>query len=157
MRRRALLCVVGATAFAGCSGRLDDSLDTTDAETATQIETTADSDTTESETTTDPQTTTEVEPALELASHELVRTGEGSDDELAVVVGTVRNPTDRTVTAVTVSVTFEDAHGAILDRTSARVSELSPGRSWSFELVYPGTGEDASAVANYALTVTTDD
>lgn len=141
MRRRALLSIVGTTALAGCGGRLGGE--------KTRTETTA--------TTTDSTTTADGAPSLELERDELVRSNEGSTNELAVVTGTVRNSSDETVPEATVTATFEDADGAALDRASASTSELSPGRSWSFELVYPGTGEDARAVADYALAVETGD
>lgn len=135
MRRRALLCIVGSTALAGCGGQLDD--ETTEPNTATPADAT---------------TTTDGSP-LDLASHDLVRSNEESASELATVTGTVRNPTDEPVAKATVTATFEDADGETLDRASADTTDLSAGRSWSFELVYPGTGEDARAVADYALTV----
>jgi len=144
MRRRALLCAVGASALAGCGGRLGDDGDATDDGTE---------DGTDTETTTRATTTAAPDPALELGDHELVRSNEGSESELASAVGTVRNPTEQTVPEATVTATFLDADGEALDRASASVSELSPGGSWSFELVYPGTGEDARAVADYELAV----
>ncbi|WP_157971646.1 FxLYD domain-containing protein [Halorussus litoreus] len=157
MRRRALLCAVGATALAGCGGRLGD--DGTDSETTTDSGTVTNSQTTTSGATTaetTPETTTE-EPPLELTDHELVRSEEGSASELATVTGSVRNPTDETVAAATVTATFEGSDGAVLDRASADASDLSPGQTWSFELVYPGTGEDARAVADYSLAVEIED
>jgi hypothetical protein len=147
MRRRALLSIVGTTALAGCGGRLGGE--------KTRTETTG--TTTGTTTATDSTTTSDGAPSLELESDELVRSNEGSANELAAVSGTVRNPSDETVSEATVTATFEDADGAALDRASASTSELSPGRSWSFELVYPGTGEDARAVADYALAVETGD
>jgi hypothetical protein len=150
MRRRALLCAVGASALAGCGGRLGDDGDATD-------------DGTEDETETDPETTTRAtttaapDPALELGDHELVRSNEGSESELASVTGTVRNPTDQTIPEATVIATFLDADGEARDRATASVSDLSPGGSWSFELVYPGSGEDARAVADYELALEASD
>jgi len=148
MRRRALLCAVGASALAGCGGRLGDDGDATDDGTE---------DGTDPETTTRATTTAAPDPALELGDHELVRSNEGSESELASVTGTVRNPTERTVPEATVTATFLDADGGALDRATASVSDLSPGGSWSFELVYPGTGEDARAVADYELAVEAND
>ncbi|NHN59937.1 MULTISPECIES: FxLYD domain-containing protein [Halorussus] len=143
MRRRALLGVVGATALAGCGGRLGG--DPTDADSPTESQTT------------DRTTTADPAPRLELASGELVRSNEGSESELARVTGTVRNVSEETVPEATVTATFEDADGESLDRASANTSDLSPDRTWSFELVYPGTGEDARAVADYSLAVETGD
>ncbi|WP_435176138.1 FxLYD domain-containing protein [Halorussus sp. AFM4] len=145
MRRRALLGVVGATALAGCGGRLGG--DPTDSESPTESQTT---DAT-------PTATTDPAPRLELASSELVRSNEGSESELARVTGTVRNVSEKTVPEATVTATFEDADGEPLDSATANASDLSPGRTWSFELVYPGTGEDARAVADYSLAVETGD
>ena len=143
MRRRALLGVVGATALAGCGGRLGGDPTDTDSPTESQ--------------TTDETTTTDPAPRLELASSELVRSNEGSESELARVTGTVRNASDETVPEATVTATFEDADGEPLDRASANTSDLSPGQTWSFELVYPGTGEDARAVEDYSLAVESGD
>ncbi|WP_135806712.1 FxLYD domain-containing protein [Halorussus marinus] len=143
MRRRALLCAVGASALAGCGGRLGDDGDATEVETETDTQTTAST------------TTAAPEPALELENDDLVRSNEGSESELARVVGTLHNPTEETVAEATVTATFEDEDGEALDAANASVSELSPGGSWSFELVYPATGEDARAVADYELTVET--
>jgi len=150
MRRRALLCAVGASALAGCGGRLGDDGDATDDGAETETET-------ETETATETTTTAAPEPTLKLGDHELARSNEGSESELASVVGTVRNPTEETVPEATVTATFLDADGEALDRASASVSDLSPGGSWSFELVYPGTGEDARAVEDYRLAVEASD
>lgn len=143
MRRRALLCTIGATALAGCGGRLDGSTDDT-----------ATSSTTATETPDESTTRAGADPALELVDHELVRTNAGSAGELASVVGTVRNPTEETVAEAVATATFEDAAGAVLGRATADVADLGPGRTWSFELVYPGTG-DAAEVADYSLAVET--
>ena len=148
MRRRALLCAVGATALGGCGGRLTgDSTDPTDPTDANPETTTLTSET----------TTENAGSSLEVTNQRLVRPDEGLASELATVVGTVRNPTERTFAEVTAAATFEDADGGALDRTSATVSEFSPAQSWSFELVYPGAGEDARAVADYALVVEASD
>lgn len=143
MRRRALLAVVGSAALAGCGGRSDDP----------GTETTTDAETTTSAT----ETTDAADPTLDVADHELVRSNEGSASELATVVGTVRNPTDETVAEATVTATFESGDGERLDAASADVSDLSAGGSWSFELVYPASGEEARAVADYALDVSVGD
>ena len=144
MRRRTLLSVVVATALAGCGGRLGDDA-TTPPEPATDAEPTTD------------ETTTARRPTLELIAADLVRSNEGSASELATVTGTVRNLTDETVAEVTATATFEDGDGEPLDRATASASDLSPGREWSFELVYPGTGDDARAVADYSLDVAAGD
>lgn len=141
MRRRALLCVVGSAALAGCGGRLGDDAPTNDE--------------TDRPETPEATTTTEPEPRLELVSHELARSNEGSASELATVVGTARNTADEPIREATVTAAFEDTDGETLDRASASVSDVSPGQSWSFEVVYPGTGEDARAVADYGLAVET--
>ncbi|WP_135829873.1 FxLYD domain-containing protein [Halorussus halobius] len=141
MRRRALLAVVGSAALAGCGGR-SDGPSTPETETTTDAETTARAT----------ETTVTDDPALEVGDHELVRSNEGSASELASVVGTVRNSTDETVAEATATATFEGG-GETLDSASADVSDLAPGGSWSFELVFPGSGEDARAVTDYALDV----
>jgi len=151
MRRRALLAVVGSAALAGCGGRSDGTA-TSDAETTT--ETTAPATQSTAPAT---ETTATDDPALDVAEHELVRSNEGSASELATVVGTVHNPTDETVAEATVTATFESDDGARLDTASADVSDLSAGGSWSFELVYPASGEAARAVADYALDVSVGD
>jgi len=146
MRRRALLAVVGSAALAGCGGRSDDPANP-ETETTTESRTTAPAT----------ETTASDDPALDVADHELVRSNEGSASELATVVGTVRNPADGPVAEATVTATFESGEGERLDTASADVSGLSAGGSWSFELVYPGSGEDARAVADYALDVSVGD
>lgn len=145
MRRRALLCAA-ATVLAGCGGSVDETADTTARTTRSTDATTA-------------RTTTErpAERPLELAEHELVRTNEGSADELAIVVGTVRNDGDPTVEDVVVTATFRDDDGATLDTASAELDEFAPGEAWTFELTYPGVGDAAREVADYSLTVVLED
>lgn len=139
MHRRALLSSIGALALAGCSGSPDGTT-TTD----TPTDTTAEEPTV---------TTRRDESVLELLEHELVRSNEGSASELATVTGTVRNPSDESVAEPTVTAAFRNADGETLTRASASAPDLSAGTTWSFEVVYPGTGEDARTVAGYRLTV----
>ena len=147
MKRRALLSVIGMTTLAGCSRLLGNDTPSeptpspgpnpTDSQTASVTATTSVSN----------------ESPLKLIRHDLIRSNEGSTSELAAVTGTVHNPTDRTIPEATITARFKDANGAVLDQTSVSASDLSPAQSWSFELVYPGTGEDARTVTDYALTV----
>lgn len=146
MRRRALLCTIGTTVLAGCGGRLDGPTET---ETPDPSPATTEADAATERTT----SRTDAERALRLADEELARRNEGTSGELATVVGSVVNAADETFAEVTATATFADADGGVLDRATADVADLSPGRSWSFELVYPGTGEDAREVADYALAV----
>jgi len=147
MRRRALLSLLGATVLAGCGGNTspDDST-TTDATGST---------TTSTGQTTD--TTTTTAPAVELVEHELKRRNAGSESELAVVVGTVRNDGTAPLEAVTVEATFLDEDGTALDSSTAEVADLAAGSTWTFELTYSGVGEDARAVADYELATETDE
>lgn len=140
MYRRALLSLLGALPLAGCGGRLDETSPTyTDTSTdTTSVEPTA--------------TTHRDESALELVEHELVRSNRGSTSEFATVTGTVHNPRDEPVTDPTLTATFQNADGETLDRASTSTPNLSAGATWSVELVYPGTGDDARAVADYTLT-----
>ena len=146
MKRRALLSVIGMTTLAGCSRYLGN-------DTPPEPTTSPDPNPTDSQTASAATTTVSNESPLELASHDLIRSNEESASELAAVTGTVHNPTEKTIPEATVTALFKDANGAVLDQTGVSASDLSPTQSWSFELVYPGTGEDARAVTDYALTV----
>lgn len=140
MRRRALLSIAGVVASSGCGGHLGN--DPTNVTTLTHSKKT---------------TTIRNGSPLEVIAHDLARLNEGSKDELATVTGTVRNPTDETITEATVTATFKDAHGAVLERTSASASDLSPGESWTFQLVHPAAGEEAHDVADYEIVVNVTD
>lgn len=137
MRRRALLSIVSVVGLSGCNGRLG---------TDQPVETTR--------TQTKQTTTRQNESSLAVVRHDLVRLNEGSTNELATVTGVVRNPTDETIPEATVSVTFEAADGTVLERASASASDLTPGGSWTFQLVHPATGEAARKVSDYEVAVT---
>ncbi len=139
MNRRALLSLIGALSLAGCGGRSDDTTPTETSPTRTQEITTA--------------TTRQDEPALELVEHELTRSNEGSESELVIVSGTVRNAGDELVTGPVVTATFQQADGETLGSATTDAPELSADATWSFEVVYPHTGEDARTIADYTLTV----
>lgn len=147
MRRRALLSVLGATVLAGCGGNTTPDDSTTNGTT----------DTTSTSTTPTTDTTTTAEPSAELVEHELTRQNAGSADELVAVVGTVRNDGDASLDEVVVEAAFLDGDGTALDNSTADIADLAAGSTWTFELTYPGAGEDARAVADYELTVGTND
>ena len=146
MRRRALLSLFGATVLAGCGGNTSPDGSTTNA--------TTDSGTSSTGQTTD--TTTTTAPAVELVEHELTRQNAGAESELVAVTGTVRNDGSAPFEAVTVEATFLDEDGTALDSSTAEVTDLAAGSRWTFELTYPGVGEDARAVADYELATKTD-
>lgn len=149
MRRRALLrtaTAATATVLAGCGGTGDESRRTDETRRTTgtrrsSVET----------------PTTDAESPLELDDHELVRSNVGTPDELAKVVGTVANRGESTVETVVVAARFLGEDGTALDDSRADVADFAPGETWSFELTYPGVGEDARRVADYAVDVETDE
>lgn len=144
MHRRALLCTLGSVSIAGCADR-SKSPDRSRPPTGT-------GGTETPMAATDARATT-TPSAVELVTHELNREKKGTPDEFVLVTGTAENRTDEAVEDVFVRAVFEDDEGTILGRSEADVTSLAPGRTWTFELIFPGVGDAARAVTDYALTV----
>ncbi|WP_435118660.1 FxLYD domain-containing protein [Halolamina sp. C58] len=143
MRRRALLArtalLTTAAGLAGCSSVGDGSDSPTDSPTASPTPTPSTIQTPES-------------GSLAVVEHTLSRSNEGSENELVAVEATIENgrsePADVTATA-----RFFDDEGAVLDESEASTTDLPTGGRWSVELLYPGSGEETRAVADYRLVI----
>lgn len=150
MRRRALLArtalLTTATGLAGCSG-LGGETDTpspTDSPTATDRPTPT------------PTPSTVQTPdggSLEVVEHALDRSDEGSESEIVALDAVVENTGDSAVTGVRIVARFLDDEGTLLDESEAGTERLAAGGRWEVELLYPGSGEDARAVADYRVSV----
>ncbi|MFD1568264.1 FxLYD domain-containing protein [Halolamina litorea] len=163
MRRRALLArtallTTPLTALAGCSAFGGDGTDTpTDApsESATDEPTASPSPSpspTPSPTAT-PAAARAPGDALTVAEHTLVRSNEGSDSELVGIDVVVENTSDAAVTNVDVLAEFRDDEGTLLGQAEADTARIGAGGRWSVELLFPGSGADARAVADYQVVV----
>jgi hypothetical protein len=153
MRRRALLAaariaVTGSlVALAGCSGQSDDETEqfsTDESPTPTP---------TPSATPTPSTIQTPPDESLRVVDHALERRNQDTENELAVVTGTVENTGETAVEDVRATAQFRDDASAMLGTATARNTELGAGSRWELELVYDGSGADARAVADYRLVV----
>ena len=148
MRRRALLArtalLTTAAGLAGCTDAGDGTAAPTESPTASPTPT--------------PSTVeTPAGDALAVVDHELTRSNEGSDSELVSVDAVIENERESAVTDVRAVARFFDEAGDVLDRSEAHTSRLAAGGRWEVELVFPGSGDDARAVAEYQLIVERDD
>jgi hypothetical protein len=148
MRRRALLArtalLTTAVGLAGCSG-LGDGTDTpsptgspTDRPTPTP---------------TPSSVQTPESGSLSVVEHALSRSNEGSESEVVALDAVVENTGESAVTGVRIVARFLDEDGTLLDESEARNDRLSAGGRWEVELLYPGSGEEARAVADYRVHV----
>jgi hypothetical protein len=48
---------------------------------------------------------------------------------------------------------FLDEDGTLLESSLDNVNDLGSGMKWQFEIRFPGSGEDASAVSEYEIAV----
>ena len=124
-RRELLGAVMGVSALAGCNGRLDD----------------------------DPPETDTPDGRVELVEHGLVRRNVGSDEELAVIEGTVRI-NEPGLEYIELRAEFYDTEGELLDTTLERIQELEEGKQ-EFTVEYPRQGEAATEVETYDISVST--
>lgn len=155
MRRRALLTAARTAlltaplaALAGCSGFGPDATDSpTDPPTESP---------TPSPTPT-PATIQTPDDALAVVEHSFERSDEGSDSETVAVDAVVENTSESAITGVRALARFFDADGTLLDESSARADRIGAGGRWEVELLFPGSGDDAAAVADYRLVVERDD
>lgn len=124
MDRRRFLSVVGSVAVAGCNDGPPDE-DGTDTP----------------------------DDRVELVDHYLVRVDVGSDEERAIVEGSVRIR-DPDLQYIELRVLFYDVEGEQLDSTNERIRELKAGLQ-RFAVEYPHRGEAARAVDDYEITIQT--
>ncbi|NHX37328.1 MULTISPECIES: FxLYD domain-containing protein [Halolamina] len=88
-----------------------------------------------------------------MVEHELSRSNEGSDGELVAVDAVIENGGESAVTDVRAVARFVDDDGELLDENEARADRIAAGGRWEVELVSPGNGADARAVADYWFVV----
>lgn len=125
--RRNYLAVAGvAVASAGCLDRLSEEPDDEDEEPADVV----------------------------LFDHQLVREAEGSDDELAAVVGSGAVVGDRELSLVEIRAEFFDDEGDLLGSTVEVVEDVSES-PWTYRIEFAHRGERAAAIAAYGLEVVT--
>lgn len=148
MRRRALLArtalLTTAAGLAGCTSFGDGTASPTDSPT-------------DSPTPTPSTVRTPDSASVAVVEHELTRSNEGSESELVTVDAVIENAAESAVSDLRAVARFFDENGEPLDESEARTSRLAAGGRWEVELVYPGSGADASAVAEYRLVVERDD
>lgn len=126
MYRRELLCAVaGSCALAGCNG----------------------------EPSGPPANDETPDGRVELVEHSLVRRDVGSEDERAVIEGTVRI-SEPDLEYVELRAEFYDVEGELLDTTLERIRELEKGKQ-EFTVEYPRRGESAAEVEEYDIVVAT--
>ena len=156
MRRRALLAAAGTSLVAGCSTRLTGRPDD-GTETGTTPTDDAENQNRAARTDAPSPTTAAATPTLtasvEVVERELTRRGAGTDSELVSVAGTLRNVGPPT--ALTLVAEFYDDEGASVGTGRAELDALGGGASWAFQIVFPGTGDAAAAVAECRLSVET--
>lgn len=90
---------------------------------------------------------------LNILDHEMVRENAGSMSESVKVVGTAENVSSDTLGYAEVKAKFYDENDALLESFLDNVNDLGAGEKWSFEIQYPGIGEDAGKVASYKIGV----
>lgn len=93
------------------------------------------------------------EDRVELVAHYLVRIDVGTEEERAIVEGTVRIK-EPDIQYIELRVQFYDADGEQLDSTNERIQELEEGTQ-GFAVEYPRRGEDARAVDDYDIEIQT--
>ncbi|MEF8859225.1 MAG: FxLYD domain-containing protein [Halolamina sp.] len=153
MRRRALLsaariAVTGSlVALAGCSDQPDDGTERSPTDESPT------SSPTPSPTPTPSTIHTPEGGSLRVAEHALERRNEDTENELAVVTGTVENTGETAAEDVQATARFLDDSSAVLGKATARNTELGAGSRWELELVYDESGADAQAVVDYRLVV----
>jgi len=150
MRRRALLArtalLTTAAGLAGCSGVGDGTDSPPDRSTPTESPTP----------TATPAPSTIRTPengSLAVVDHALSRSKEGSEDELVTVEATIENTGESAAVGVTAVARFLDEKGTLLEESEASTDRLAAGGQWAVELLFPGSGEAAGAVADYRLLV----
>ena len=157
MRRRALLSAARTAllttplaALAGCSGFGSGGTDSPTARSPTESPTA-------SPTPTPAAVQTPDDAPLTVSKHAMERSNEDGDSEIVAVDAVIRNTSDTAVTDVRVVARFFDGDGASLDQSSARADRLAADGRWEVELLFPGSGDDARAVADYRILVERDD
>jgi len=148
MRRRALLArtalLTTAAGLAGCAGLGDGNDPSTDPPTDSP---------TASPTPTPSTVQTPESGSLAAVEHTLSRSNEGSENELVAVETTIENAGESAAVGVTAVARFLDADGTLLEESEASTDRLGAGGRWSVELLYPGSGEETRAVADYRLVI----
>lgn len=94
--------------------------------------------------------------ALEILEHELVRENQGSRSEKVTVEGRAENTSDRQLSYVEVRARFYNEQGDQIETSLDNTNDLDAGQTWAFEIMFPGFGEDARAVADYDIGVGTE-
>lgn len=95
--------------------------------------------------------TSDSDKKLDILDHELVREDEGSMGESVKVAGMAENVSGGNLGYAEVKAKFYDENEALLESFLDNVNDLGDGEKWSFEIQYPGIGEDAQEVASYKV------
>ncbi|MFC7071655.1 FxLYD domain-containing protein [Halovenus rubra] len=173
LNRRRLLAVLGTTAsslaLAGCSG--DDGSDveektspsdsgddssgtsTSDSGDGSSGTSTSDSGDGSSETSTsDSGGDSDVSSdKIEVLSHELVRKYEGEMSESVVIEGKAKNVSDDELSYAQVVVEFYKGD-TLAETFLDNINNWSAGKTWAFEVAYPGGfGEEAAEITDYEI------
>lgn len=101
----------------------------------------------------DPDSEPTPDDRAEIADHELVREGAGTDEETVAIEGTVRIH-EEGLQHVELRGRFFDSEGEPLDTTFERLQEIEVGTQ-PFEIQYPEIGPAAAAVDGYEIEITT--
>jgi hypothetical protein len=101
----------------------------------------------------DDSSTSESDNDLEILEHQLLRENEGARSERVSVEGSAENTSDGQLSYAEVRARFLDEDGTLLESSLDNVNDLGSGMKWQFEIRFPGSGEDASAVSEYEIAV----
>lgn len=96
-----------------------------------------------------------VEDDIELLEHELVFEDEGTDFASVSIEGRARNNSDENLGYVEIRGRFYNAQGDLLDSMIDNINDFGAGQTWSFEIQFPGIGDDANEVDDYDVAVGT--
>jgi len=99
----------------------------------------------------DNSSTSEPDGDIKILEHQLVRENEGTNSETVSVEGSAENTSDEQLSYAEVRARFLDEDGTLLESSLDNVNDLGPGMKWQFEIIFPGFGEDATAVSEYEI------
>ncbi|RKS81531.1 hypothetical protein BDK61_0817 [Haloarcula quadrata] len=87
---------------------------------------------------------------VELLNHEMVRENEGKMSETVKVVGEAENVSGGELSYAEVEVKFYEGD-TLAESFMDNINGWSAGETWSFEVQYPGMGDDAAAIDDYEI------
>ncbi|WP_331236196.1 FxLYD domain-containing protein [Natronorarus salvus] len=95
------------------------------------------------------------EERVRIVESELVREGQGTDEETVAVEGVAQIIGDEEIRYVEVRAEFYDAEDDLLDTTVERIEDVTERRRWEFRIEYPHYGDEAAEVRGYSVDVAT--